>query len=175
MRYIIYKTTDSTLLIKDRKTIEEIKSKTSPKVTSLFKKYAKSYGLPRLSQIFFRFKPIFLAFKSEEKMKPIINKIRKLANKYHKPMKEDYLNEITSKIKNGVKIDNKVLEKELGKVNVFRKIRLAYALNFRSTDADSIVYKVRNGKGYATSFSFVEKASAKRILKIILDSIVKDD
>jgi hypothetical protein len=107
-------------------------------------------------------------------MNTIINKIRKLAKKHHRPMKEDYLNEVTAKIKKGEMIEEKKLKTELNKVNTFRKIRLSYALKFRTKDVNSILYKIRNGKGYAAHFEFSEKIKAKRVLSIVLNSIIDD-
>jgi len=63
---------------------------------------------------------------------------------------------------------------ELAKVNTFRKVRLAYALKFRTTDASSILYKIRNGKGYAMEFDFNQQATANRLLKVVLETIVAD-
>ncbi|MBA7563933.1 hypothetical protein ES695_20225 [Candidatus Atribacteria bacterium 1244-E10-H5-B2] len=89
-------------------------------------------------------------------------------------MPEDYLNEITAKIKTSDRIDEDKLRSELKRVNTFRKIRLAYALKFRTKDVDSILYRIRNGKAYATDFSFENKPTAKMTLAIVLDSIVED-
>ena len=178
LRYAVYKATGKTLLIKNKVLIEEIKE--SPKVTPslsfvLFSRYLDSYGLEKLAEIFYRFKPIFLAFKSNSpKMGPTINRIRKLAVKYHKPMPEDFLNTVTAKLKESHRFDYGKLASELKRVNVFRKIRLAYALKYRTKDVDSILYRIRNGKGYATDFSFARKDYANEILKIVLNSIVRD-
>ena len=174
LRYAVYKSTGKTLLIKDNTTIEKIKSKKNLDVLTLFVKYKKKYGLEKLAQIFNRFKPIFLAFRTNKQMKHITNKIRKLSKKYHKPMPEDYLNSITAKIKKGEKIEEKKLKEELSKVNTFRKIRLAYALKFRTKDVESILYRIRNGKGYAKEFKWSEKGVAKRILDVVLTSIIAD-
>jgi len=174
LRYAVYKSTDRTLLIKDNATLEEIKSKKNLNVLALFLKYEKKYGLEKLAQIFLRFKPIFLAFRTNTRMNKITNKIRKLAKTYHKPMPEDYLNEITAKIKKRIIISPDKLQIELDKVNTFRKIRLAYALKFRTKDVNSILYRIRNGKGYATDFYFGKSGVAKEILKTVIDSISKD-
>ena len=175
LRYIIYKITGKTLLIKDDVTIEKIKEGDKEQLLNeLFSKYKKKYGFERLAEIFYRFKPIFLSFRINPQLKANINKIRRLAKKYHKPMKEDYLNEITSKIKRGEKIDEVILKKELARVNNFRKIRLLYALKFRTKEVSSIIYKLRNGKGYATDFSFKNKEKAKKIFNIVMESITKD-
>ncbi len=176
LRYLVYKTTGESLLIKNKKLTEMIKEKNSGNTRTLLNRYHKKYGLTRLAEIFYRFKPIFLAFKREEILgiNSKINKIRKLAIKHHKPMPEDYLNSITGKIKNKKKINRIKLNEELSKVNIFRKVRLAYALNYRTKDVDSILYKIRNGKGYAKEFEFSNKTAAKGVLKIVEESIVKD-
>jgi len=174
LRYVIYKSTKTTLLIKDKATIEKIKSEQNIDVLRLFKKYRDKHGLEKLAQIFFRFKPLFLAFKTNSGLKPIINKIRKLADVNHIPMKQDYLNDVTAKIKRGVPIIDLHLEEELHRVNTFRKIRLAYALNFRTKDVDSILYKIRNGKGYAKAFSFPNKTKAEGVFSTVLESIIQD-
>jgi len=177
LRYAIYKSIGKTLLIKDKTTLEEIKSKENFDVLALFYKYRNNYGLEKLATIFYRFKPIFLAFKSDtnKQMNSYINKIRKLAKKYHKPMPSDYLNDITGMIKNGVSIDNELLNNKLSKANLFRRIRLAYALHYRTKEnADSILYRIRNGKSYSTDFNFQQKEKADEALNIVLDSIIKD-
>ncbi len=174
LRYLIFKSIDKSLLIKDKITIEEIKGKKNLNVLNLLNKYKKKYGLERLAEIFYRFKPIFLAFRTNAGLKKIINKIRRLAVKYHKPMKEDYLNKITATIKKGCKLEKGELDTALDKANVFRKIRLAYALKFRTKDVDSILYRIRNGKGWATGFSFDKKEGVKKTLNVVLDSIVED-
>lgn len=171
LRYLVYKTTSQTLLIKNGQLIESIKENAK---TNLFRKYKNTYGLEKLGQIFYRFKPLFLAFKEENSNRKYINKIRKLAKKNHQPMNLDYLNEITGMINNSNKIDSKLLKKELDKVNIFRKIRLAYALKYRTLDTEAIIYQVRNGKAYTTEFEFNNKPEAKRILKVVLDEIILD-
>jgi len=174
LRFLIYKSTNKTLLIKNKATIEDIKSKDNLSILSLLIKYDRKYGLEELAEIFYRFKPLFLAFRSNGKLKTITNRIRKLAIKHHKPMKEDYLNTITAKLKNGERIIKTKLKDELDKVNMFRKIRLAYALKFRTKNVDSILYRIRNGKSYATDFKFNNQITAKAVLDAVIDSIVKD-
>jgi hypothetical protein len=171
VRYLIYKSTGNTLLIKDKKTIEMIKATT----LNCYKYFNNYHDITKLAEVFYRFKPIFLAFKANDKrIKPIINKIRKLAYKHHKPMKEDFLNNLTSLIKQqGVKLTKKDLGIELDKVNIFRKIRLAYALKYRTVDPESILYQIRNGKGYAKEFSVDESLKKKyeRVYNYLINHI----
>ena len=174
LRYIVYLSTDSTLLIKSKDLIDKIKENKNIKIIKIFRDYEKQYGLEKLAEIFLRFKPLWLSFRTNRELKTIINRIRKLACTYHKPMREDYLNEITSKIKKCKKIDKDKLESELDRVNVWRKVRLLYALQYRTKDVKSIIYRIRNGKSYATDFYFGRKDRVKGILDTVLDSIVKD-
>ncbi len=173
LRYIIFKTIGKTLLIKNMGSFVAIKEADKKDIYPLFLKYQTKYGFKNLATIFYRFKPLFLAFKNGPNLNTVVNKIRKLAYKYHKPMPEDYLNSVTAKIKNDIKINKAELEKELDKVNVFRKIRLAYALKYRTKDVKSILYKIRNGKGFATEFSFDNKSQAEGVLKIVNGSILE--
>lgn len=172
LRYVIFELTGKTLLIKNNETIESIKN-SNMNVSDLFNLYQKKYGLAPLASIFYRFKPLFLAFRVTDDIKPIINKIRKLAIKHHKPMKEDFLNSVTKQIKNN-SLDIDELKKELSRANTFRKIRLAYALKYRTLDVDSILYKVRNGKGYVKEFDFDSTKLLKETLGTIIDSIITD-
>lgn len=174
LRFVIYRTTNKTLIIKSKELIEEIKGKDNLDVLKLFSSYDKKYGLEKLSSIFYRHKPIFLAFRTNKGLKTIINRIRKLAIKYHRPLPEDYLNNITAKIKNGEEIDIDRLNKKLLSVNVFRKIRLLYALKFRTKNVDSILYRIRNGKAYASGFEFNKQHNVEEVLEIVLESIVQD-
>jgi hypothetical protein len=171
LRYVIFDSIGKTLLIKDGATIDALKESLTDS-SKLFKIYDKEYGLPELSSIFYRFKPLFLALKSG-KMKPVINKIRKLAKYNHKPMKEDYLNTVTQQIKDDT-LDITELKKALSKANTFRKIRLAYALRYRTLDVDSILYKIRNGRGFVDHFSFDNTVLLSVSLATTINSIVKD-
>jgi len=174
VRFMIYKLTDSTLLIKNIATVNAIKESNSKARLELLTRYQTAYGLQNLATVFFRFKPLFLAMRGTSKLNHIINIIRRLATQYHKPMPVDYLNDITRMIKHGEVIDEAKLNSELSKVNVFRKARLAYALKFRLSGPESILYRIRNGKSFATDFDVTigQKNAIKRTLHIVNKSIV---
>lgn len=172
LRYIVYRSTSKALLIKNPATIQAIKANQNLSALNLLDKYEDKHGLERLAEIFYRFKPLFLAFKTNSGLKQIVNRIRKLAIKYHKPMREDLLNEVTAYIKTGRKLDIRLLKEELKRVSIFRSIRLAYALKYRTTNADSIMYRIRNGKGYSTEFSFDHVDEANDVLDIVVAHVV---
>ncbi len=174
LRFVIYKATSKTLLIKSPELIQEIGESNNLNIVRTFSDYEAKYGLERLAEVFYRFKPIFLAFRTNERMKVIVNRIRRLAVTNHKPLPEDYLNSITANIKKGNGIEVSRLEAELERVNTVRKVRLAYALKFRTGNVDSILYRIRNGKGYATQFFFDNKVEARETLEVVLDSIIQD-
>lgn len=174
LRYVVYRATNKTLLIKNAALVSEIKGRDNLDIARYFDLYEKEFGLARLAEIFYRFKPVFLAFRSNTRLKRTINKIRRLAVANHKPMQEDLLNSITARLSRGEGVQLVEVQKELDRVNTFRKIRLAYALRFRTTDADSILYRVRNGKSYAKEFNFTDKFSAKTVFNVVRKSIIDD-
>ena len=139
LRYLVYLSTESTLLIKNAKTIEMIKAKRLNVVMCL-----NGFGLEKCATIFNRFKPLWLAFKSNKDNIQAINKIGKLSKTFHKPMPVDVLNTATS-----IKYKKKEVKKALESANSFRKIRLLNALNTRINKADAFLYRVRNGKSFS--------------------------
>lgn len=174
LRLLLYKSTGNTLLIQNQQTIKLIKSKDNRDIVNTISKYEQRHGLRKLAEIFYRFRLLFLAFRTNPELKKSINKIRRLAKKYHVPMKEDYLNQVTATLKQGKSIDPIELKSELEKVNAFRKIRLAYSLKYRTTDPESTLYRIRNGKGYATEFTFPSSVRVEPTLDVVIQAIIED-
>lgn len=174
LRHVVYRATEKTLLIKNKGTTEAIKARQNTDITRLFDIYEKEVGLQHLAEIFYRYKPIFLAFRTNTKLKKTINKIRRLAVANHKPMQEDLLNSVTSRLKHKQVPDAGSFNEAMNNASIFRKTRLAYALKFRTTDADSILYRVRNGKSYAKDFDFTNKRGAQIMYDAVMKLIVKD-
>jgi hypothetical protein len=134
-RYVIYKTTQTTLLIKNDELIDLIKQSTfNP--TYLF----ESFGLEKLAEIFNRFKPLFLAYKNRAQK---INKISKLSKTYHKPLITNPLNDAT----------NTLLEVGdfhwLENATPFALFKALSACHSRMYGQDTFVYRIRNGKSWA--------------------------
>jgi len=167
LRYVVSKLTDESLLIKNKELIEKLKSGSGKFLDELLKNAPQD-----LASIFFRFKPLFLAMKTISRNKAFFNRLRKQANKMHKPMPEDYLNNVTAHIKNK-DLNMSMLRKKIKGATVFRKIRLASALNFRLNSPEAIVYRVRNGRGWAADFEWASGlgAATKRALKVVIESI----
>lgn len=174
LRFIVYKSTQTTLLIKNKELIEDLKSRDNNMLVRYFNSYEKMYGLEKLAQIFYRFKPIFLALRTNSGLKRHVNKIRRLAKAYHKPTPEDLLNSITYRLKTHQAPDADPFKEAMANTNIFRKIRLAYALKFRTTEADSVMYRVRNGKSFTKEFEFENKRGAQILYEAVLRYIAND-
>jgi hypothetical protein len=172
LRLALFKTTEESLIIVNKKTIEAIKE-SEIDVGNLFTEYDEHFGYKRLAEIFLRFKPLFLAFKDNTGVE-IINRISHLAHKYHKPMRQSFLNNVTGMLKKGEKISTAKFNEELEKVNIFRKIRLAQSLSYRMSGAESIMYKIRNGKAFATELDFDNVEGTRKAYTVVLNSIATD-
>lgn len=134
-RYVIFKTTATSLLIKNNTLIESIKeSKFNP--SELF----ENFGLERLAEIFNRFKPLFLAYKS--KSPKTINKISKLSKIHHKPLVSNPLNNATH-----IVLDENDLH-WLDNATPFALFKALSACYLRMYGQDTFVYRVRNGKSW---------------------------
>lgn len=134
-RCIIFKSTGSTLLIKNKETVGKI-------ITSDFNPGEKfeAFGLEKLAEIFNRFKPLFLAYKG--KCPNVINKISKLSKKNHKPMIENPLNHVTSKALRSGDLHWLVNATPFA---LFKALSACYS---RMNGQDTFAYRIRNGKSY---------------------------
>lgn len=176
VRYVVYQATNETLLIKNNELVGKIKDGTRNNVgvVRAFELYAANVGLGRLGEIFYRYKPLFLAFRVNSRLRQIVNEIRRAARTQHKPMPVDVLNQVTARLAKGDDPYDAGFFEALAKANTFRKIRLAYALKFRTGDPNAIVYRIRNGKSWVTNFNFAGQVGAQHGLDLIMRSIVDD-
>lgn len=156
LRYVIYRTTNTTLLIKNDALIELIKN-SSYNPTQIF----KNFGLEKLAEIFNRFKPLFLAYKS--RAPKTINKISKLSKKYHKPLVSNPLNDVTNTL---------LLETDLhwlDNATPFALFKALSACYSRMNGQDTFLYRIRNGKSWVQedSVNLVNAKNYKFILKYL--------
>lgn len=145
LRFMVYKVGCGTMLIKSNEVIQHIK------YNDVFYPQAYKYfdcaNLEKLAEVFYRFKPLFLAFKSYDYCGPYINKIRRLAVKYHKPMNDVNVQNV-SKLFNEGRIND--VEKVLAKASNRQLIKLYnYFCNLVKTSGKDVsLYNIRNGKSY---------------------------
>lgn len=170
LRHVVSKLTDESLIIKNKQLIEKIEKSNGKFLDTLMEDAPDD-----LATIFLRYKPLFLAMKKISRNKTFYNQLRKKAKLMHSPLSEDYLNSVTKQIKTG-KLNLDILQGKLKDATVFRKIRLAYALKHRMDSGDSIVYRVRNGRGWATEFIWSAKYDdiTQNALDIVCSSIAEN-
>lgn len=142
LRCIVYHSTNNCALIKDNETIMWI----------TYNPYDLSFlneeQLIKLSELFYRFKPLFLAMKSLNANKPIINKIRRYAKQHHKPFKQGFWETVLSQ--KNYKITKDVAER-VHELSNFKLVQLIQATRERliaSNIQAPQLYKIRNGKVY---------------------------
>jgi hypothetical protein len=134
-RYIIYRATGDSLLIKSKEVIAEIKnSNYNPAVQF------EQFGLEKLAEIFNRFKPLFLAFKM--KCPKTINKISKLSKIHHKPLVANPLNYVTSLILTAEDLP------WLHNATPFALFKALAACYTRMEGQFTFAYRIRNGKSF---------------------------
>lgn len=142
LRIAVYLTTGSTLIIKNAETIQGIKSGAD---NALITEWFKKADLTELSKIFLRNKPLFLAFKTNKEIAPIINKIRRLAIHNHKPLPEVSIANVMKLMKAGKVRDVADL---ISKSNIKDVIKLYNFACASDVCSDKAIYNIRNGKVY---------------------------
>jgi hypothetical protein len=141
LRYLVYKTTLTTLLIKNDELINMIKN-SSHASNDMVANILNKADLHGLASCFYRYKPLFLAFKTHKGCAPIINKIRRYAKKDHKPV--PFLR-LQNAVAIGMKGDRENFEKIVSNAENRALFKLYSALG---ADTSPAVYQIRNGKTY---------------------------
>lgn len=155
-RYIIYRATGTSLLIKSRDMVKAVEE-TSFNPSAQFNKF----GLEKLAAIFNRFKPLFIAFKG--RCPATINKISKLSKTYHQPLVSNPLNQATNML---------LTEQDthwLNNATPFALFKALSACYSRMKGQDTFVYRIRSGKSWVkeTAVSKVNKKNYKFLLKYL--------
>lgn len=135
-RYLVYRATNETLIIKNQQLITKIKSAmhNNSEYVRLINSLTED-EMKALASIFYRYKPLFLAFKTPGTAS-VINRIRRLAVKYHKPQS-------THTIKNFVNLNTKERETIITRATNRELIKLYNALLVPSSTR---AFQIRNGK-----------------------------
>ncbi|MCR4791518.1 MAG: hypothetical protein K5871_02085 [Lachnospiraceae bacterium] len=145
LRYLVYKTTGSTLLIKNEEKCSLIRESDVCNTYMAYNIFKRS-DLCELASIFYRFKPLFLSFKTHNGCAPIINRLRRLAVKHHKPLPFECLQNATGL---GFAGDDEAFDRVIGKASNRELVKLYYALDLQDSNMNlPAVYNIRNGKTY---------------------------
>lgn len=160
LRYMVYQSASSSMLIKNAELFQSIEFSKKPfNMNSLNEDQLKG-----LASIFYRFKPIFLAFKKQKNVDNahVVNKIRKMAKKYHNPMRVGLWEDI---INNPMPLKSLVENLKLNPPTNFKLISLIQAIRenrqvFGATNRHKL-YIVRNGKMFLKDMGVPDVISTK--------------
>lgn len=148
LRYIVYKATGKTTIIKNDQFLRLVKLGCD----KFDFRTLTDEQVDALASIFYRYKDVLLMFKNENNYH-VINVIRRRAVKLHKPMKVGYWESIL----NTQHTFDEVYEKS-AELSNFKIITLMQMILERTqlTDTDKVMYIIRNGKMFVKDASNVK-------------------
>lgn len=146
-RYLVYCASGSSLVIKNSTAFSDIVNNDDGVVADILESL-NAEQLRGLSSVFYRFKPLFLAMRKNAvehdrpKAKGVINEIRRLARRYHKPLEVGVLESILNANHSPETVSSAIAEE----TNLFKLVKLANYLEQKISPTPFIVYLIRNGK-----------------------------
>lgn len=149
--WILWKWFNISMLVKNKETFESIKPESN--MLSVLTKNKKV-----LASVFYRNKDVFMQFKSCKELRHIINVIRKLATKLHKPMK-------TSPWLRLEEMSHLEREQLFLSASIFKLVQMYNVLSNPTG-----YYVIRNGKAFYKEST--ERNSSKELLNHLLMAIV---
>jgi len=158
VRYLVYLYTDKTLLIKSPELIREIKSK-NLNISNLINRFGKD----KLSSVFYRFKPLFLAMKPGNSV--IINLLRRAAVRNHIPKQFGFWSQILSNVSLFSHINEQLVN-----LNNYKLIALLQTILVRKKETGILPVVIRNGKVFVTEKNF----SNKNYYTLVYDVLYKE-
>ena len=172
LRVFVYGATGSAMVIKSKESIRTIKQNAF-KLERLLLSLEQD-ALKRLSRIFLRFKPIFLAMKTPHTSK-VINRLRRYAEEYHTPLKAGFWETILNPASKEEVFAR--LPEELGKITNFKKLQVMQGIEGRvnSHKSNGRLFTIRNGKTFVRE-DYKAPTDIKYLLKLYMaieDSVVE--
>lgn len=187
LRYLIYKTTNNTLLIKNRDLRHKIQKADRDLSYNLFQTYLNSKeDYIKLAQIYQRYKQLFLSYKTkkaeklvEKKLNTIINKINKYSKKYHEKFIMNILDMILEiDNENDVDLLQERINEALNKSSIFREVRILNSLSYRINNNETtnpLIYKVRNNTIHTIEYNQINEIKInayKKLYKNIYNHLI---
>lgn len=178
LRFLVWKATGTSLLIRSRDLILAIKYSrldAEPYFHAFLEQAGEDEGIEELSRVFLRHKnkAVFLAFKGKsEYVNHVLNRVRKLADKNKVAAKVGVLDRITS----DPSLTADDVRKALKGVTTFKKVSVANSLLFHASNPKAAVYFVRNGKSFTKEIGepFIMDSRKLSILNAVVDSVAED-
>lgn len=173
LRYLIYRLTNTTLLVNSKRDRQLIYSKLRSNdyenkyLNDIIKEYVKENGVELIAKQFNRYRKLWIIFKHVGRdAASIINRARKLSSKLNQPHNLMALDKINDK-----NINLEEVKKELLKVSIFKKFSLLNSIY--NAKSNNKLYFIRNGRMYSTIKENTPKAGYQ-VKNAIFNSIKKD-
>lgn len=167
VRYLVYKATGKTLLIKSTDVVNAMASYAmqSQDIRDFMERHETV-----LATVFKRHRKLIMALKTP-KQSNVINRISRLSNKLHAPLKPSLNKELLTRYLNGTSTDFSLL----GKVSIRDKFKYLNLLAHKKAQVDVDAFNIRNGKIFIKSGrKTFDKKLISSIEKHVLDSIAFD-
>ena len=166
-RLIMFKTTGDAMVVKNDEMFEKISSGKNSFDMSVL----DDVHVAGLSTLFYRFKMLFCALKKNHPANAaVVNKIRKLAVKNHKPLTKGFWQTVFS---NDYTEDE--LNSHIGELTSYRKVSLLNLCNKRMRQVPMQMYTIRNRKTFVRE-NYCPQTSGERInrlSKVLAESIIE--
>lgn len=151
LRLLVWQLTSSSLLIKSPEALGRISMAAADARGIIGAPDSLGHAdLERLASIFYRFRPIFLAMRSNPLWRPVINRIRRMARALHRPMRPGVMESLLSPLYSEVEFAS-AIEREGNLWKLFRAY--AYLAGERELASLSEDYRkafhIRNGKVFS--------------------------
>ena len=164
IKYIIYKLTKSTMIIKSQELYNKIVESDKSILYTIFKRYERMYSkdelIKSLSKYFLRYRKLILALKVKqsynspykEYINNIINKARKYADRNKVEYESKYIDKLfkITKCKEVFSLANvkEKIQQEAKSETIFHLVRVYNYITYELASPKVKVYKIRNGKLY---------------------------
>lgn len=144
VRYALYTLTGATLIIKNNRTICSLKRAIYNNDTA-YNLLSKA-DMVECAKVFHRFKPFFLAFKQEERCKPLVNHIRRLAETYHQPLSDVTIQNFSKLYNEGRITECLYLLQKTSMRNLIKLYNFYSDRVLMNKDDNISAFNIRNGK-----------------------------
>lgn len=165
VRYALYTLTGATLIIKNNRTICSLKRAIQHNSDTAYNLLSKA-DMIECARVFHRFKPFFLAFKQEERCKPLVNHIRRLAETYHKPLSDVSIQNFSKLYREGRLVECRDLLNHTSMRNLIKLYNFYSDRALMKKDDNIGAFNIRNGKVHIEEdCKAIETFSARRFIR----------
>lgn len=164
IRYALYTLTGATLIIKNNRTITSFKRAIQHNCDVTYGLLSKANPF-ECAKVFHRFKPFFLAFKQEERCKPLVNRIRRLAKTYHQPLSDVSIQNFSKLYREGRLVECRDLLNRTSMRNLIKLYNFYSDRALMGKDDNTGVFNIRNGKVHIEEdCKAIETIGARRLI-----------